>query len=103
MLNINFADTPIQRVDHPKYLGVTLDRSLTYNTHLTKTGQKVAARVNIVRKLAGTTWGASAETLRTASLALVYSTAEYCAPVWLNSVLNSKIACVVEGCSPYNN
>ena len=91
MLNINFADTPIQHVDHPKYLGVTLDRSLTYNTHLTKTGQKVAARVNIVRKLAGTNWGASADTLRTASLALVYSTAEYCAPVWLNSVHTSKI------------
>jgi Reverse transcriptase (RNA-dependent DNA polymerase) len=38
-------DTQIQHVDHPKYLGVTLDRSLTYNTHLTKKGQKVAARV----------------------------------------------------------
>jgi Reverse transcriptase (RNA-dependent DNA polymerase) len=48
MLNINFADTQIQHVDHPKYLGVTLDRSLTSNTHLTKKGQKVAARVNIV-------------------------------------------------------
>jgi hypothetical protein len=75
MLNINCADTQIQHVNHPKYLGVTLDRSLTYNTHLTKTGQKVAARVNIERKLAGTNWGASADTLRTASLALVYSSA----------------------------
>jgi hypothetical protein len=73
MLNINFADTQILHVDPPKYLGVTLDRSLTYNAHLTKTGQKVAARVNIVRKLAGTNWGASADTLRTASLALHYS------------------------------
>jgi hypothetical protein len=59
------------KYDHPKYLGVTLDRSLTYNTHLTKTGQKVAARINTVRKLAGTNWGSSADTLRTASLALV--------------------------------
>jgi Reverse transcriptase (RNA-dependent DNA polymerase) len=30
-LNIQFASTPIQHVDNPKYLGVTLDRSLTYN------------------------------------------------------------------------
>jgi Reverse transcriptase (RNA-dependent DNA polymerase) len=37
MLDINFADTQIQ---HPKF---TLDRSLTYNTHFTKT---VADRVN---------------------------------------------------------
>jgi hypothetical protein len=41
-----------------------------------------------VRQLTGTNWGASAETLRTASLTLDYSTAEYCAPVWLNG-LNS--------------
>jgi hypothetical protein len=91
MLDIKFADTTVQHVDHPKYLGVTLDRSLTYNAHLTKTAKKVNARVNLVRKLAGTNWGASADTLRTAALALVYSTAEYCAPVWLNSVHVSKI------------
>jgi hypothetical protein len=44
-----------------------------------------------VRKLTGTNWGASAETLRTVLLALVYSTAEYCAPMWLNGVHTSKI------------
>jgi hypothetical protein len=70
---------------------VTLDRSSTFNAHLTKTAKKDAARVNLVRKLAGTNWSAGTETLRTASLALVYSTAEYCAPVWLNSVHVSKV------------
>jgi Reverse transcriptase (RNA-dependent DNA polymerase)/Endonuclease-reverse transcriptase len=90
-LNINFNGTQIQHVNHPKYLGVTLDRSLTYNVHLSKSALKVAARVNLIRKLAGTNWGASAETLRIASLALVYSTAEYCAPVWMNSVHVTKI------------
>jgi hypothetical protein len=56
-----------------------------------KDSEKVAACVNLVRKLTGTNWGANAVTLRTASLALVYLTAEYCAPVWLNSVHTSKI------------
>jgi hypothetical protein len=45
----------------------------------------VSSRVNLVRKLAGTKWGSNAKTLQTASLVLVYSSAEYCAPVWLNS------------------
>jgi hypothetical protein len=36
-------------------------------------------------------WGAGTETLRTAALDIVYSTVKYCAPVWLNSVLISKI------------
>ena len=40
---------------------------------------KVASRVALIRKLAGTTWGADAATLRVSVLALVFSTAEYCA------------------------
>jgi Reverse transcriptase (RNA-dependent DNA polymerase) len=37
-LDIKFAATPIQHNDQPKYLGVTFDRSSTFNAHLTKTG-----------------------------------------------------------------
>jgi len=33
-------------------------------------------------KLAGSTWGASTNTLWSPALALCYSAAEYCAPVW---------------------
>jgi hypothetical protein len=91
MLDIKLADTTVQHVDHPKYLGVTLDRPWTYNAHLTRTAKKVNARVNLVWKLAGTNWGASTDTLRTAALALVCSTAEYCSPVWLNSIHVSNI------------
>ena len=69
----------------PKYLGVTFDRALTFKYHLTNTPRKVQSRVNLVRKLAGTTWGADTSVLRTASHALVYSAAEYCSPVWLGS------------------
>ena len=35
--------------------------------------------------LVGTSWGASANTLRTSALALCYSVAEYCCPVWSRS------------------
>nr|CAI5857213.1 unnamed protein product [Callosobruchus analis] len=36
-------------------------------------------------------WGANANTLRTATLAFVYSTAEYCASVWRNSAHTHKV------------
>jgi hypothetical protein len=88
---VRFTGTEIQHVEHPKYLGVTLDRTLTYNSHLTKTPKKDSARINIVRKLAGMGWDAGTETIRTATLPIIYSTAEYCAPVWLNSNHISKI------------
>jgi hypothetical protein len=62
-----------------------LDRTLTFKSHLEEAAKKVSSRVKFVRKLAGRKWGSNAQTLRTASLALVYSSTEYCAPVWLNS------------------
>ena len=57
----------------PTYLGVKLDRSLTYRSHLEALRKKLCARVSLLRRLAGTGWGASAKTLRTAALSLVYS------------------------------
>ena len=66
----------------PKYLGVTLDRSLTYRKHTENVRDKVKSRCNIISKLAGTDWGAPAPVLRTSAIALVYSVAEYCVPVW---------------------
>ena len=68
-----------------KYLGMTLDRSLTYGRHLESLRKKLSTRVSLIRRLAGATWGAGASVLHAATLALVYSTAEYCAPVWCRS------------------
>ena len=47
--------------------------------------KKLSARALLIRRLATTTLGAGASVLRTATLALVCSTAEYCAPVWCRS------------------
>ncbi len=69
----------------PTYLSITLDRSLTYCDHMKKTAAKVSSRNNLLSKLAGTSWGARAQTLKTTALALCYSAAEYCAPVWSRS------------------
>src|SRR6218665_2902316 len=63
----------------PVYLGVTLDRALTYHDHLKKIAAKVNTRNNLLAKLAGSTWGPNASTLRSSALALCYSAAEYCA------------------------
>ena len=56
-------------------------------------------------RLVGSGWCAGAKTLRIAALFLVYSTAEYCAPVWcrsaytqiIDSVLNDVLR-IVTGC-----
>ena len=70
----------------PTYLGVKLDwTSLTFRHHLVALRKKLSSRVTLLRRLVGSGWGASAKTLRTAVLSLVYSTAEYCAAIWCRS------------------
>ena len=89
----------------PTYLGVEVDRSLTFRHHLKALRKKLSTRVALLRRLAGCGWGAGSKTLRISALSLVYSTAEYCAPVWchsthtrlIDSILNDALR-IVTGC-----
>ena len=89
----------------PTYLGVKLDRSLTFRHHLVVLRKKLSSRVTLLWRLVDLGWGAGAKTLRIATLSLVYSTAEYCAPVWccsahihlIDSFLNYALR-IVTGC-----
>ena len=76
---------------HPKYLGITLDRTRTYKKHLDQLSQKVSARNYLLRRLSGQTWGASFNVLQTSAVSLVYAPAEYCAPTWSHSTHTKKI------------
>ena len=79
----------------PKYLGVRLDRSLSFSQHLEDVRAKVTTRVSLIRRLAGTTWGASANTLRISTQALVFSAAEYCVPAWCRSPHVKKVDTII--------
>ena len=89
----------------PTYLGAKLDRWLTFRHHLVALRKKLSSRVTLLRRLVGSGWSAGAKTLRIATLSLVYSAAEYCAPVWcrsahtglIDSVLNDALR-IVTGC-----
>ena len=104
-LNINNNGKRLPFCPVPTYLGVKLGKSLTYRHHLQALRKKLTTRVALLRRLAGSGWGADARTLRTATLSLVYSTAEYCALVWcrsahnrlIDSVLNDALR-IVTGC-----
>jgi len=84
-LKVNHNNETLPFCSEPKYLRITLDRWLTYRRHLESLRKKLTSRVALLRRLSGSGWGAGATTLRTATLALVHSTAEYCIPVWCRS------------------
>lgn len=85
------------------YLGVKLDRFLTYRKLIDKVRFKLATRNNLLRKLTGTSSGGSASCLRTTALALVYSCAEYCSSSWLNSAHAKKCGRVTEQSNETNH
>ena len=104
-LQVSWNGVDLENTDTPKYLGVTLDRTLSYKTHIHNTKMKVATRNNLLKKLANSRWGTNVRTIRTTALALCYSTAEYAAPVWERSayahLLNPELnqACrAITGC-----
>ena len=86
----------------PTYLGVELDRALTYRHHLEALRKKLSMRVSMLRRLAASGWCAGAKTLRTAALSLIYLTTKCCAPAWrrsahtrlIDSVLNEALRIV---------
>ena len=74
-----------------RYLGVTLDRTLSFKQHVSNICAKVSAWKSIICHLCGTTWGASAATLRTTMKAIVIAPTEYCAPTWEWSSHHQKL------------
>ena len=90
-LKDNFNNETLPFCFEPKYVGVTLDRSLTYCRQLELRRKKLTSRVAHLRRLVGFGWGAGATTLRTATLALVHSIAKSCSPVWCRSTYTRLI------------
>ena len=83
----------------------TLSMTRSFRHHLVALRKKLNSCVTLLRRLVGSKWGANAKTLRIATLSLVYSAAEYYAPVWcrsahtrlIDSALNDTLR-IVTGC-----
>lgn len=63
----------------------TTRQIVTISRPLEKISSKLKTRNNIIQKLANFQWDASAEIVWNSSIALVYSTIEYCSQTWINS------------------
>ena len=80
-LNLSIDGEPLQKVDNPCYLGVTLDRQMTMKPFLDSLKNKASKRLRLVKRLATTTWGADKMTLRQMYLGYIRSALEYAQPI----------------------
>ena len=89
--NVHVNGKQLPKESHPKILGVTLDSQLTFNEHTRKVCEKVQNRNNVLRKIAGTTWGCSKETLNTTFKAIGRSVINYAAPIWTPTISQTNL------------
>ena len=63
-LKVKWNRAYLENTPDPKYLCVTLDRTLSYKQPIHNTKMKVAIRNNLLRKLSSSKWGNNASTIR---------------------------------------
>ena len=84
--------TPLPLSKQPKILGVHLDASLTFSTHVKEMRKKAEGYNNVLKALAGTSWGKDKETLSTTFKATGRAVINYAAPVWSSFLANTNMA-----------
>jgi hypothetical protein len=73
------VDVPLDPT--PKLLGLVHDTMYTFTAHVKKTAEQGHKRVNVLKALAGTSWGQQKETIVTAYKTICRSKLEYAAPI----------------------
>ena len=63
-VSLRLNNQPVPQVETPTFLGVTLDTRLTWKPHFEAVEAKAARKLAIMKKLAGTTWGANSDILK---------------------------------------
>ena len=87
---ILIEDSQLPLVQCSKILGVYLDTSLSFNKHSGYVAEKVSSRNNILRALAGTSWGQQKDTLLMIYKAVGRSIINYAAPVWSTNLRDTN-------------
>ena len=79
---IKIGTHTLKEEDEATYLGVTFDKRLTWKTHTLHTEGKAREKLTNMRKLAGTTWGANEQILKTVYEGSVRPVLEYSSTAW---------------------
>ncbi|XP_064482912.1 uncharacterized protein LOC135395748 [Ornithodoros turicata] len=71
---------PLKFVAHYKYLGIIIDRGLTWSKHLKSTLTKTNNHTNVLRHVSGASWGLTFADLRQLHCSLIIGTLRYSLP-----------------------
>ena len=81
-VNLKLEGQKLKQDKCPTYLGITFDPRLTWKHQIEKAQTKGIQRLSILKKLAGTQWGANADILKKTYKGYVRPTLEYGMSAW---------------------
>ena len=76
-LKLTYKNKQIASERNPKFLGVTLDPSLSLRQYTQNTVERAQKRINLIKSIKGKRWGASSKLIMTTYNALVRPILEY--------------------------
>ena len=74
-----------------KILGVTLDTHITFGPHARDCVERASRTLNVMKALAGSSWGFATETLVATYKAIVHPILNYAAPIWFTQVSSTHL------------
>ena len=89
-IKIKLGNTALPQEDTPTFLGFKLDQHLTWKPHIEDLEARGIRRLALMRKLSGTTWGASSSILKTVYTGTVRPVLEYGSIVWNTAAKTHK-------------
>ena len=75
---------------NPKLLGVTFDTMYTFSHHVTNTINKSKSKLNVLKAVAGSSWGQEKETMVMLYKTCLRSNLEYAATIWTPSICETN-------------
>lgn len=89
-IKLTINNQRIPQEDTPTYLGVKLDKRLTWSPHIQEMGRRATRRLSLMKKLAGTKWGASSNILRQVYTGNVRPVLEYGSAAWATAAKSNS-------------
>ena len=89
-IKLHINGKPIKAEKSARFLGVVFDQHLTWSEHIDYVTSKCSKRLNLMRAISGTRWGATTKSLITIYRALIRSVLDYGATAY-DSASNSQL------------
>lgn len=89
--DVTYCGKTINRVNSKKFLGVIIDQRLNFEEHLKYVSKNALKAINIIKCLAGVSWGADPKVLSILYKSIIRSHFDYSAMAYMNSPHAKKL------------